>query len=732
MLLCEINVILQNFERVVVQNILHGLSPSLCEAIQSVSRWKVIQAACPHLMHACLSLLSSCKKDITGTFGLNETKLLYTLHWILLDAASECEDADAENFKLSTNDRASRSTFYMHSLSTVHLYVYLFAPIIHLLKESDFNSLKLENGLALWRPLWNYQQPDIFCFSAAVKPSRSKLTTQKNVARVHTNAANIYIGNATPMDDVGEVFCGDGIFDLSAGCNKNIRHCASELSVFTPDFSSDGVELLCEFCNAIMPMNSNTCPQTCRCGRKDTMVAFFPDATSFAYVKVTGGMSRDSAQQKLVGSMVGGARRRSVIDVLSASYLDIAVLKCLFCLCWQDEGIYWSLRYIHKRMVEMHVELCHSGERERSRSRSLPIADLLDLTLSGEKSVMSLNDPKSGNSHDQQYCHSEIAESVSDKKSVLDVIGQPGFARKVSSLKRLRTAELKNLFDSGLSFLKHRDTLESNRAHDHSLDVSRLESMKSSLIETRDDSLSSHANSMLVIDQSTDRPSSALIFPNRSHALDKESFTSPMLCAESKTTPASYDKDSDLSGNSCQLGGMESMTMSNIDICESTECVPKPIIKITNHSPETNLINAQSSLQERDTEDEKLCFGLTRSFTDSSIPYKEENERSEVVGSKFFIQENGHINYMVVLRAVHFVSMKTRVPRINEALLNILICLFDMGLIEEHCVKETKGDDIFSKSHESISESQQAAGRYVDSSIGVPTAHNLALDSVFR
>ena len=35
----------QSFERVVVQNILHGQPPSLCEALQSVSRWKVIQVS---------------------------------------------------------------------------------------------------------------------------------------------------------------------------------------------------------------------------------------------------------------------------------------------------------------------------------------------------------------------------------------------------------------------------------------------------------------------------------------------------------------------------------------------------------------------------------------------------------------------------------------------------------------------------------------------------------------
>jgi len=49
--------LLQSFERVVVQNILHGLSPSLCEAIESVSRWRVVRAAFPHILHCCAAML---------------------------------------------------------------------------------------------------------------------------------------------------------------------------------------------------------------------------------------------------------------------------------------------------------------------------------------------------------------------------------------------------------------------------------------------------------------------------------------------------------------------------------------------------------------------------------------------------------------------------------------------------------------------------------------------------
>jgi hypothetical protein len=81
-------------------------------------------------------------------------------------------------------ERGANLTLYMHSLSTVQLFVYLFAPAIHLLCESDFDSLKLENGLRLWQPLWDYQQPDIPCFASPVKPQRSILKAQRSLLKV--------------------------------------------------------------------------------------------------------------------------------------------------------------------------------------------------------------------------------------------------------------------------------------------------------------------------------------------------------------------------------------------------------------------------------------------------------------------------------------------------------------------------------------------------------------------
>lgn len=104
---------LQSFEKVLAQNIQFGLSPSLTNAMESISRWRVLQASLPHLMHACSALLHTRVKDM-HQLGAAETKLLYTLHWIFLSAADECSDSDIE-------DRADKKHKqpYLFSIPTI-------------------------------------------------------------------------------------------------------------------------------------------------------------------------------------------------------------------------------------------------------------------------------------------------------------------------------------------------------------------------------------------------------------------------------------------------------------------------------------------------------------------------------------------------------------------------------------------------------------------------------------
>lgn len=37
------------------------------------------------------------------------------------------------------------------------------------------------------------------------------------------------------------------------------------------------------------------------------------------------------------------------VDITAATFLDVAVLRCLFITHWQEEGIYWALHYLYNR-----------------------------------------------------------------------------------------------------------------------------------------------------------------------------------------------------------------------------------------------------------------------------------------------------------------------------------------------------------------------------------------------
>lgn len=37
------------------------------------------------------------------------------------------------------------------------------------------------------------------------------------------------------------------------------------------------------------------------------------------------------------------------VDIHAATFLDVAVLRCLFIRYWSEEGVYWALQYFYNR-----------------------------------------------------------------------------------------------------------------------------------------------------------------------------------------------------------------------------------------------------------------------------------------------------------------------------------------------------------------------------------------------
>ncbi|PIC30809.1 hypothetical protein B9Z55_021926 [Caenorhabditis nigoni] len=181
------------FERVVVQNILHGLSPSLSNALASVSRWKLVRAALPHVIQCCGSLLSANVGEKKLPTSLQ--KILYILHWMLIDSSAECiESTSTKDDPIPTQSR----TQGLFNISTIQLFIYLIAPLADVITEEEVvDNIRLESGLKIWQAIWQFRQPDIWCFSAPVKQRRDELP-QITFARRHnpTQSENqgIYLG----------------------------------------------------------------------------------------------------------------------------------------------------------------------------------------------------------------------------------------------------------------------------------------------------------------------------------------------------------------------------------------------------------------------------------------------------------------------------------------------------------------------------------------------------------
>lgn len=186
-------------------------------------------------MHACAAALIYRKEKSPGQkLSKTETKLLYTLHWLILDAASECEDnAIASSVKLVSGNKpptsVAKSIFlsksstrpavdertqasYLHSVATIQLFVYLFIPILDSLNASDLDNLKLSNGLKIWQPLWSHRQPSIKIFNTPVK-QKYRIASDTNLVNSDDKSNDDEISlvnnlNQKPVTTTGNIYVG--------------------------------------------------------------------------------------------------------------------------------------------------------------------------------------------------------------------------------------------------------------------------------------------------------------------------------------------------------------------------------------------------------------------------------------------------------------------------------------------------------------------------------------------
>lgn len=69
--------------------------------------------------------------------------------------------------------------------------------------------------------------------------------------------------------------------------------------------------------------------------------------------------SQDTSKTKVSGTQKVGPSESSAaglacsvaidMDVRAATFLDVAVLRCLFVPQWQEEGVHWALQFLYHR-----------------------------------------------------------------------------------------------------------------------------------------------------------------------------------------------------------------------------------------------------------------------------------------------------------------------------------------------------------------------------------------------
>ncbi|KAL2102184.1 hypothetical protein ACEWY4_001352 [Coilia grayii] len=358
-----------SFERVLVENKLHGLSPALTEAIQSISRYELLQAALPHVLHCTAILLSNRNKlGHQDKLGVAETKLLHTLHWMLLEAPQECPSGmgshafpanQSGTFSSGSTeeDENIRLKLYQRSMATVELFIFLFAPLINRIKESDL-TFRLASGLVIWQPMWEHRQPDVPVFSTFIKPARNIVTAKRT--------------------------------------STGIKLCPSQ-----DDSNSGtvGIQVVCE------TSKSNTSPSTGGqgCHRGNSVES--------------GGLSQHASQKSFSapdGPPVASERARY------ATFFDVAVLRCLLQPHWVEEGVYWALMFYLQRLRQILEEKSHRQPEQPKtalpRPRSSSMVAVAPSLVNTHKTQGKANSPTTETS---QTSSMELTEQFDNLRSAL-------------------------------------------------------------------------------------------------------------------------------------------------------------------------------------------------------------------------------------------------------------------------------------------------------------------------
>ncbi|RZF32925.1 hypothetical protein LSTR_LSTR017330 [Laodelphax striatellus] len=282
----------------------------------------------------------------------------------------------------------------------------------------------------------------------------------------------------------------------------------------------------------------------------------------------------------------------SAMDMSAATFMDVAVLRCLFISSWQEEGIYWALQFLYHRLHNLNEDsMCQ--QQPRRRSNSLPIPKIeVSFHQSPEKAP---------------YCVTKKAEEALMRRSSEKVKKK----MKMADLRAFVETKLLSKSEKGLNRIGREETKSlCGQEYHRSLDTGDVHLAQAGTCLSK----------LLEPTSSKMRPATNLV--------KGKSMPSLRYIGDARR------EQSDVSPN---------------PIITVTEHTPIPSPDFAHHkgSLESQIGLGASSSGQNQNKTRKP--GLTRSQTDSNIAYS-AGDFPEAPGSTFYITKDGDIDLLVVLK----------------------------------------------------------------------------------
>nr|CDS15467.1 protein unc 80 [Echinococcus granulosus] len=744
-----------NFERVLVQNILYGLPPT------TMIRQRLKSSPSTDAKGRGKTQLVTCTQRPPLRFDQAETKLLYTLQWLLLDAASECADNDP-NFKVN----AQRERAYLHDLASLQLFIYLFAPVLERLKCEDFDTLKLESGLRLWAPLILHRQPYEGSFPVPVKTPSGQFDEEVNV-----NPLRSYVDQFGPLPTVfqrpGEGLIEEdelGGLEAVSGVSRQVPHSITPFYPTSPNLKIPNAESSDEdsacYNRHSVSISASALKQShnrpvvpmarlndiCPVSLKDTDSEESKSNRSESFT--IGRSYLEQTLEEQIESLTQTVLKEAMAtDTVLASHCDLAVMRCLFSPEWSEAGAVWALRYLERRLMLLR----HERRRERAEARAhsrfqrlratLPeaffaAADAVTGQAADLRVLRSLSMPQLAPPH--HYPSFETSTITATPASQPHITGSASIATAATDItdegdngeRHSADGRRKIFVVDGTGGDEKQSTSMSQNTSSFDQQSSNTESQPVSIVPASQ--LREPTTLPTLHHFSSDPPTSQARFVTSdaivtsSPDLDEPTLSKPL---SDESIPE--DHSGFLTVPSTDTKQMDTASGSILRRSNRTPLSPKSVadlIDLRDGRPLFSKTKSQISLNEArffgsdvtvnldevtDSQNSidagsvnfDLGFGflLHRCHSDTNITYNSVQQIDEVTGSNHYIKRDGQINCATLLRGLYWVCNLQSSIRVGEHLLKNVYCLIDLCALtwkKPKSKKQSKPRQCYRQSHE--------------------------------